>query len=159
MQRVKIPLVSLSLLLFTHGVLGWQLSAAIGPFWAVPISFASNSPTILVWLVVVVADLLLARALSTSWLERRSEFISLFKTDNRTFVVAVIFAFLTAIIVTWLYIFAHIFVVIAVSMLVRIDTQTARWKNKQIFWLLAIASIVGLGLGAVVQTALYHSRF
>ncbi len=154
MRRLKIPLVSLTLLLVTHGVLGWQLSAFMGPVWAVPLSFAAHSPTILVWVVVVISDLLLAAALTTPGSERRDEFISLFKTDNRAFLFAVILAFLSVVIITWLYIFVHILVVIAASMLVKIDTQTARWKNRHIFLLLAITSILGLGLGAVVQTVL-----
>lgn len=155
MQRLKnFPLVALTLLVVTHGILGWELSAVIGPFWAVPFSFASHSPTILVWVVVVVADLLLAQALSSSWLQRRKEFISLFKTDTRTFWIAVVLAFLSAVIITWIYIFVHIFVVIAASMLVRLETQRVRWINKHIFWSLAIASIVGLGLGTVAQSVL-----
>lgn len=154
-QRLKnFPLAALTLLLVTHGVLGWQLSALIGPFWADPISFASNSPTVLVWIVVVIADLLLAKALSSSWSQRRSEFISLFRTDSRTFLVAVILAFLSVVVITWIYIFVHIFVVIAASMLVRLETQRVKWINRHIFWSLAIASILGLGLGAVVQNLL-----
>lgn len=154
MQRLKnFTLVALTLLLVTHGVLGWQLSALIGPFWVDPISFAST-PTILIWLVVIIADLLLAAALTTPFSERREEFISLFRTDSRAFLVCVALAFLTVVIITWLYIFVHIFVVIAASMLVRLETQRMKWRNRQLFWSLAITSILGLGLGAIVQTLL-----
>lgn len=150
----RIPLVSLTLLVITHAIFGWQLYAFMGLGLPTHNLFAAHSPTILVWVVVIIADILLAMALSTPWTGRKKRFISLFKTDTRAFLVAVILAFLCVVIITWLYIFVHILVVIAAGLLVRIDTQTARWSYREIFWLVAIASIVGLGLGILAQKLL-----
>lgn len=150
MQRSKIPLVSLTLLLITHAIFGWQLYAFMGLGLPTHNRLAAP-PTILVWVVVIIANLLLARALSTPWTQRRTKFIDLFKTDARALLFAVILAFFSVVIITWLHTFVHILVVISASILVRIDYQTARWSCKSIFWLLAIASIVGLGLGVVAQ--------
>lgn len=153
MQRSKIPLVSLTLLVVTHAIFGWQLHALMGLDLPTHNQFAAP-PSILVWVIVIIANLLLARALSTPWTQRRKKFIDLFKTDNRALLFAVILAFLSVVIITWLHTFVHILVVIAAGMLVRIDFQTARWSCTRIFWLLAIASIVGLGLGVVAQRLL-----
>lgn len=147
----KLPLSSLILLLLTHGVLGWQLSAFMGLGWATSNLFAAHSPIILVWLVVVVSDILLAMALSTPLAQRRNEFLNLFKTDTRAFVVAVILSFLSVLVITWLHVFVHILVVVAAATLVKLETQIAKWSYRHIFWLLTIASIIGLGLGALAQ--------
>lgn len=147
----KLPLSSLTLLLVTHGVLGWQLSAFMGLGWPTSNLFAAHSPTILVWVVVVVSDILLAVALSSPWSQRQNEFLTLFRTDTRAFIVAVILSFLSVVIITWLHIFVHILVVVAAGTLVKLETQTAKWSYSQIFWLLTIASIIGLLLGANAQ--------
>lgn len=147
----KLPLSSLTLLLVTHGVLGWQLSAFMGLGLPTSNLFAAHSPTILVWLVVVVSDILLAMALSTPLSQRRNEFLNLFKTDTRAFVVAVILAFLSVLVITWLHVFVHILVVVAAATLVKIETQIARWSYRDIFWLLTISSVIGLVLGGLAQ--------
>jgi hypothetical protein len=134
----KLPWVSLTLLLVTYITLGWILSAVNDPL---PI-----------WVVVVGAILLLAMALSSPWSQIRDGFAQLVKSDSRAFFVAVVTAFAIVLIITWLYIFGHILVVISASTLVKLDTQTARWSNRQTFWFLAIIPLVGLGLGAVAQT-------
>ena len=150
----KFPLGSLTLLLVTHGILGWQLSAFMGLGFPTRNLFAANEPTILVWIVVVVSDVLLAAALSTPWSQTRKEFLSLFKTDTSAFIVATILAFLCVVIITWLHTFFHILVVVAAGMLVRIDTQTGKWSYRHIFLLLASSTILGLGLGALAQMLL-----
>lgn len=131
------PWVSLTLLLVTYTILGWQLHAFHGP--------------VFLWIVVVVADLLLAVALSTSGSQKKDSFARLFKSDGRAFFVAVIAAFLSVAIITWLHVFVHILVVIAVGTLFRLEAQTARISGRQSFWLMAILSLAGLGLGALVQ--------
>lgn len=143
-----IPWVSLALLLGTYSTLGWLLSA-----WLV---YAFQTPWVgwAIWMIVVVAVLLLAAALSSPWSKLRDSFAHLVKSDTRAFLVAVIFALLSVVIITWLHIFVHILVVVAAGTLVRLDTQTAKWSNKQSFWFLAIASLISLFLGAVARTVL-----
>lgn len=115
----KLPWVSLTLLLVTYITLGWILSAVNDPL---PI-----------WVIVAGAVLLLAMALSSPWSKIRDSFARIFKSDTRAFLIAVVAAFLLVIIITWLYIFAHVLVVVSVGTLVRLDTQTARWSNRQTF--------------------------
>ena len=136
----NLPWLSLTLLLVTYSILGWLLSAFKGP--------------ISLWIVVIGADLLLATALSSPWSQMKDGFARLLKSDTRAFFVAVILAFLSVVIITWLQVFVHILVVIAAGILVRLDTQTAGWNNRQSFWSLAIISLASLGLGAVGQTLL-----
>lgn len=138
----KLPWVSLTLLLVTYITLGWLLSAVNDPL---PI-----------WVIVAGAVLLLAMALSSPWSKIRDTFARIFKSDTRAFLIAVVAAFLLVVIITWLYIFAHVLVVVSVGTLVRLDTQTARWSNRRTFWFLAIMPLVGLGLGAVAQTLTQH---
>jgi len=134
----KLPWVSLTLLLVTYITLGWILSAINDPL---PI-----------WVIVVGTVLLLAMALSSPWSKIRDGFADLVKSDNRAFLVAVVTALMIVFIITWLHIFAHVLVVISTTTLVRLDTQTARWSNRQTFWFLVNVPLVGLGLGAVAQT-------
>ncbi len=145
----RLPWVSLTLLLVTYSTLGWLLSAWLISDVLVP--WANWA----IWAIVVVADLLLAAALASPWSRGRDSFAHLIKSDTRAFLVAVTFALLSVVIITWLHIFIHILVVISAGTLVKIDTQTARWSNEQSFLFLAIASLLGFGLGAVVRVVIH----
>lgn len=105
----------------------------------------------IVWVIVVVGILLLAAELSSPWSKIRDGLASLFKSDNRAFFFGVAAAFLSVVIITWFHIFAHALVVISAATLVKLDAQTARLSERQTFWLLAIVSLVGLGLGRLAQ--------
>lgn len=133
----KFPWVSLTLLLVTYSTLGWLLTEFHDPM--------------IVWVIVVVGILLLAAELSSSWSKIRDGLASLFKSDNRAFLFGVAGAFLSVVIITWFHIFAHALVVISAATLVKLDAQTARLSQRQTFWLLAIVSLVGLGLGRLAQ--------
>ena len=137
-NRKKLPWLSLVLLLVTYSILGWLLSA-LHDHW-------------FVWVIVVVSVLLLAVALSSPWSKIRDVFARLFKTDSRAFFIAVIAALLTVVIICWFHIFAPALVVASAGTLVRLDAQTAGLSERQAFWMLAIISLVGLGLGIVGQT-------
>ncbi len=148
MPTVKnLPWVSLALLLVTHSILGWQLSAFL-------LSGATAAWAVWLWTIVVGADLLLAAAISSPWSKLQDDFASLLKSDSRAFLVAVIFAFLSVVTITWLHIFIHILVVMCADILVRLETQSVKWSPKQSFWFLVIFSLAGLGLGALAQTLL-----
>lgn len=133
----KFPWISLALLLATYGIIGWQLSA-LESHWVL-------------WILAAVATVLLAVAVSSPWSKVRDGFASCFKSDSKAFLVAVTIAFFSVVIITWLHIFVHILVVLSASMLVRLDVQATRWSSRQSFWLIAIASLVSLALGAFVH--------
>ena len=133
----KFPWVSLTLLLVTYSTLGWLLTEFHDPM--------------IVWVIVVVFILLLAAELSSPWSKIRDGLASLFKSDTRAFFFAVAIALMSVAIITWFHIFAHALVVISAGTLVKLDAQTARLSQRQTFWLLAIVSLVGLGLGRLAQ--------
>jgi len=134
----KFPWISLALLLGTYGIIGWQLSG-LESHW-------------ILWILAAMATVLLAAAVSSPWSKVRDGFASCFTSDTKAFLIAVVIAFLSVVIITWLHIFVHILVVFSASMLVRLDVQAARWSNRRSFWLIAIASLVSLALGALVHT-------
>ena len=131
------PWVSLTILLATYSTLGWLLSAFHDP--------------LIVWVAIGISILLLAAILSSPWSKIRDYFTHLFKSDTRTFLVAVIVALLSVAIVSWLHIFAHALVVISAGTLFRLDAQTSGLSERQEFWLLVIVSLLGLGLGGAAQ--------
>lgn len=139
----KLPWLSLVLLLVTYSTLGWILSA--------------YSESWFFWLLTILSTVLLDLWLSSSWSKIRDHFVGLFKSDSRTFLVAVAAALLTVFIITWLHIFVHILVIVSSGILARLDTQVAGLREWQVFWTLLIISLVGLGLGTVTQTLIGYS--
>lgn len=133
----KFPWISLALLLATYGIIGWQLSA-LESHWVL-------------WVVAAIATVLLALAVASPWSKVRDGFAGCFSSDTKAFLIAVVIAFFSVVIITWLHIFVHILVVFAVSTLVRLDVQANRWSTRQSFWLIAIASLASLALGAFVH--------
>lgn len=138
MSSFKIPWVAFILLLLTYITLGWLLEAFNDPIaaWAIAIAF------------IVLLSLLLA----SPWSQLRNDLALLFKSDTRAFFVAVIGAFLSVLIISWFHIFAHGLVAVSAATLFRLDAQTARWSDTQIFWVLTAVSLVGLAIGGVTQT-------
>ncbi len=137
----KLPWASLALLLVTYSTLGWLLSPFYDPWF--------------VWVIVVVSDLLLAVWVSSPWAKITNTFARLFKSDTRAFFVIVLAAFLSVLILTWFHVFVQVLLVVCVGTLFKLDAQTARLSERQTFWLLAIFSLIGLGLGAVAHTLIY----
>ena len=131
------PWISLGLLLVTYSILGWLLSAFSNSWW--------------LWASFLLCVLLSAKALSASWTTIRDSLFELFKSDSRTFLVAVTTAFLTVVIITWLHIFVHAMVAVSSGILVRLDLQTVGLSERQVFWVLLGVSLAGLGLGVAAQ--------
>lgn len=140
----NLPWVSLTLLFVTHTMLGWQLSDFLTPD-----IHPGNS--VAMWTLVVAGDILLATAVSSPLSHLRDGLARLVKSDTRAFLVAVIFAFLSVVVITWLHVFVHILVVLSAATLVRLDTQTTKWTIKQSFWTVIIFSLTGMGVGAAAQ--------
>jgi hypothetical protein len=134
----KFPWISLALLLATYGIIGWQLST-LESHW-------------MLWVFAAIATVLLAVAVASPWSKVRDGFASCFASDTKAFLIAVVIAFFSVVIITWLHIFVHILVVCSASLLVRLDVQAARWSIRQSFWLITIASLISLALGAIVHT-------
>lgn len=133
----RLPWVSLSLLLLTYATYGWLISQAKAP--------------LLVWLLAVTAALLLVGGL-TSPLNRVADYsFVLFKSNLRSFSMTVLAALLFFVMVAWFRVFLDTLVIIAASILARIDFQTSSFSLGQTFWIVSTISLIGLGLGAIAQ--------
>ncbi len=53
--------------------------------------------------------------------------------------------------VAWFRVFLDTLVIIAASILARIDFQTSNFSRGQTFWILSTISLIGLGFGANAQ--------
>ncbi|MCX7596290.1 MAG: hypothetical protein N2235_21540 [Fischerella sp.] len=131
----RLPWSSLLLLLFTYITLGWVLyKANVQPH---------------VWVLVVLAILLFVGGLTIPWSQIADYSISFFASNLRSFGVAVLGAFLFFLILAWFRQFLDILVITAAVVLVKIDFQTAGFKEGLTFWITNIFSLTGLGLGAL----------
>lgn len=137
----KNPWLAILLLLVTYISLGWLLST-----W---------QSSCLVWVVVALFSLLLSAIFSASWVEIRDRFANLFASDSKVFLVAVIVAFASVVIVFWLHIFAHALVVTCAVLLVKLDLQAAKFRDKQIFVLISVVSLLGLFIGWITNNIIH----
>lgn len=138
----KLPWVSLALLLITYSTLGWQISASHNPW--------------LVWIIIIAGALVVAALLSSpsATFTNGSSFL---KSDTRSFLVLIAAAFLSVVVIWRLHIFAHALVTVSSGTLFRLDAQKAGLSNRQTFWIMALGSLAGLGLGAAVQIVIYFN--
>ncbi|MBW4648587.1 MAG: hypothetical protein KME06_07780 [Kastovskya adunca ATA6-11-RM4] len=140
----NLPRFSLILLLFTYSIFGWLLSAVEVSPWT--------------WLMGAVYVLLIASALTAPLTLMKSVFGAWLESDTRAFLSIVVGALISVIILNWFEVFMRILVLIAASTLARLDMQTAGYKEWPAFWVLAIVSIAGFGLGIVLHQLVnfYH---
>lgn len=137
----KNPWLAILLLLVTYITLGWLLSTWQS-FW-------------LIWVVVVLCSLLLAAIFSSPWMEIRDMFANLFASDSKAFLFAVIAAFVSVIIISWLHVFAHALVITCAVLLVKLDLQAAKFRDKQIFVLISVVSLLGLFIGWITNNIIH----
>lgn len=136
----RVPWVSLLLLLLSYSTLGWMLSETKAAWF--------------VWLGVVAAILLLLFTLATPSSSMTQFPNILFKSNTRSFIVAVFAAFLFFMMVAWFRVFLNSLLMISAAILVRIDFQAAGFQEIQALWITSIFSLTGLGLGAAMHIAL-----
>ena len=131
----SIPLLSLTLLLISYGILGWSL--------------ANTQVSLLLYLLVIASIFLLDAILTFSFLHFKA-IIPWFNSEVYTFISAIATAFLFVVIIKWINIFIHSLVLISAGILVRLDTQISGINRWQSFGILLMISEVGLGLGYTV---------
>lgn len=132
----RLPWVSLSLLLLTYATYGWWIAKA--------------NLHVLVWPVAFMAAFLLAAALTTPMTKIANYSFFIFKSNIRSFSVTVLGAFLFFLMIAWFRVFLDTLVIIAASILARIDFQTAGFSEEQTFWVLSFVCWIGLGFGFLV---------
>ncbi|MEO1432784.1 MAG: hypothetical protein AAFV71_27705 [Cyanobacteria bacterium J06633_8] len=133
----QLPWVSLTLVLVTYSVFGWILSQ-------------ENLP-IFTWLTIVISVLLLVAAITTPWSKAVKYVRFLFNTKLKSFLLAVLGAFLFFLIFAEFRIFLDIMLIISATILVRLDFQVAGISDNQAFLLSSLFSIVGLMSGILLN--------
>ncbi|MCM0592642.1 MAG: hypothetical protein HEQ35_27690 [Gloeotrichia echinulata IR180] len=133
----RVPWVSLVLVLLSYSTLGWVLS--------------ETKASGVVWLAVVFAVLFLLFSLATPSSSMTQFRNVLFKSNTRTFIVAVFAAFMLFVMVAWFRVFLDGLLVISAAILARIDFQAAGFREVHTFWMTSIFSLAGLGLGAALH--------
>jgi len=147
----KYPFLSLIIVLVAYGTIGWVLRAntakwgfctgEIGSF-----SFPFNCQ---IWVLALVIGLilLLAETLASPFSNIR-RFLSLsFQSDARAFILLVSLAFLTSFMIIWIHVVSYLLIIMAASLLARLDLMTTGFKDWQAFFILAAFSLAGFGLG------------
>jgi hypothetical protein len=133
----RLPWVSLSLFVLTYAIYGWLISKA-------------NTP-LLVWLLAATVAFLLMGGLTSSSSKVADYSFAIFKSNLRSFSVTVLAALLFFMMLAWFRVFLDTLVIVAASILARIDFQASGFDQRQTFWLLSSISLVSLGLGAIAQ--------
>ncbi len=137
----RVPWVSLALVLISYSTLGWVIS--------------ETRVSLFVWLVTVVAILLLVVTLTIPWLQMTYYLNVLFKSNTRSFGVAVLAAFLFFVMIAWFRVFLDTLLIISATILVRIDFQMAGLREGLAFWTTSTFSLTGLALGALIHQLIY----
>jgi hypothetical protein len=106
-----LPWISLLLILLTYGSLGWTVSQ-------IPLATYQ-------WVLISTAILFLVALLTQSWraIAKYSNFI--FRSNTRSFAIAIFGAFLIFLMSAWFRVFLDTLLVVAATILMRIDLQTA----------------------------------
>ncbi|MDB9372003.1 hypothetical protein [Nodularia sphaerocarpa] len=138
MSIVKtLPWISLVLVMFSYGTLGWALSDTQAPLY--------------VWITFIFAIFVLVGSLTIpgSAISKYSNL--LLQSNIRSFAVAAFGAFLFFLMLAWFRIFLDTLLIISAGILARIDCQTAGYKQRQAFLMTLIFSLAGLALGKVLH--------
>ncbi|MFN6569784.1 hypothetical protein [Dendronalium sp. ChiSLP03b] len=139
----RLPWISLVLVLLSYSALGWVLAESQVPR--------------LVWLVFVPIVLFVVGSL-TAPLSLMTQYSSiLFRSNIRTFSVAVFGAFLFFLMLAWFRLFLDCLLIFSAAILARIDFQVSGFTEGQAFWITCAISLVGIALGAgIYQGVLHH---
>lgn len=136
----RIPWIALGLIILSYSTLGWTVS--------------DLQPPKFVWFVVLLTLLLLVGSLTAPY-ESISKYSAILLSSNtKTFVAAVLGAFLFFIMLAWFRVFLNTLLIISSIILGRIDFQSAGFSEGQTFIFTFIFSIAGIGLGALVYAAI-----
>jgi hypothetical protein len=133
----KIPWVSLTLALLTYSSLGWVISGTYIP--------------LIGWLGIAIAILILVGILTIPGLQFAQYSNYLFQSNTRTFVITIFAAFSLFLMIAWFRLFLDTLVIMAATILVRIDFQTAGLRQIYAFGTLSFISLLGLAIGVFIH--------
>ncbi len=133
----RLPWISLTLIFLTYTHLGWiTYQAGYSPF---------------IWLLLVIAILLLTGSFTTPWSKISHFFRFLFQSNLRYSGLTLLGALLLFFILAKFRLFLDILVMVAATMLARLDFQGAGLNEKWAFGIIFIFSLSGLGLGGIIH--------
>ncbi|BAZ16938.1 hypothetical protein NIES4071_88160 [Calothrix sp. NIES-4071] len=133
----RVPWVTLTLALLTYCCLGWVISQERVPPSA--------------WFAIVPIVILFVGALATPWAQINLYSNLLFKSDVRSFCIAVLGAFLLFLMISWFRLFLDFLLLTSAMILVRIDFQMAGFQYIHTFAALCIIAIIGLAMGVLIN--------
>jgi len=142
----KLPLASLSLLLFSYCVFGWLVASDAQRNDLTTVSELSG----VLWIDGAII-LLLALSLAAPFKIIQKFYTSWMKSDAKAFFAVIFGAFLAVVILHWIDTFAHILVLLSVGAIVRLDLQTMGYSKWQSFGILVFVSVIGFGLGIILK--------
>ncbi|HEY9703217.1 MAG TPA: hypothetical protein V6C58_12260 [Allocoleopsis sp.] len=136
----KLPWVSLLILFVTYAACGWTLPAKI-MYWYM-------------WLFVSLSALIICLFLTSSLKIFDRIFSKLLATDNRAFILAILFSLTTVIFFRWINIAVRILLLVCATILARLDLQVEGFTKVQAFFILYFFSLLGLGTGILLHIAI-----
>ncbi|MDD1416552.1 hypothetical protein MEN41_18615 [Dolichospermum sp. ST_con] len=133
----KIPWFSLILVLLSYSTLGWLIFEEKAPWY--------------VRLITVVTILLSLICITNPWLKLDDYSQIFFKSNARTFGMAILAAFLFFLMIAWFRVFLDTLLIICATILARLDFQAVSLKPALAFGCIFSCSLIGLGLGALIN--------
>ncbi|MEM9908534.1 MAG: hypothetical protein AAF921_26330 [Cyanobacteria bacterium P01_D01_bin.44] len=111
----------------------------------------------LIWMLAISHALIESAFLSVAWKPVRNVFLMGFKSDMGYSIMALLLASLAVVIVVWIQIFAYFLVMLAASLLLRVDLLTRDIGNLMSFLTLVLISVAGLALSWIPHWVLTQS--
>ena len=133
----KIPWFSLTLILLSYSTLGWIIFEEKAPWY--------------VRLITAVTILLSLILLTNPWLKLDDYSHIFFKSNARTFLVAILAAFLFFLMIAWFRVFLDTLLILSATILAKIDFQSVGLKPALAFGCISFCSLLGLGIGALIN--------
>ena len=109
------------------------------------------------WLLAIALAFIIALALTAPLSNLKNCLTNLLRSDIRAFISVITVAFSVVVILSWINIFGKILILLSAAALARLDLQTSGFRGQQAFWIIAIASLIGLGLGLTIHLAMFSN--
>jgi hypothetical protein len=133
----KIPWFSLTLVLLSYSTLGWMIFEEKVHWY--------------VWAITVATIILSLIFVTNPWLKINDYPSVLLKSNAKTFGVSILAAFLFFLMIAWFRVFLDTLLILCATILAKIDFQAVAIKPKLAFVCTSVFSILGLGLGALIN--------
>ncbi len=133
----KIPWFALTLVLLSYSTLGWLIFEEKAQWY--------------VRLITVVTILLSLICINNPWLKLDDYSHIFFKSSARTFVVAILAAFLFFLMIAWFRVFLDTLLILSATILAKIDFQGVGLKPAVTFGCISFCSLLGLGMGVLIN--------